>query len=656
MEPLCEFCESAQASVKCLDCAKNRITCGKCFKRKHKSDATKAHKSVPIAEASKQTPSTTTPAPYPCSEHGLERRYICKVCEVTVCPDCLAVGMHKGHDVILFAEVDKHIRERFAGTIKELLERITKMKSLSASKKEQLADSAKKSKAKVIEALREQIAAKEKEAMTSIDKEYEGLLAPCQKIDSALAQAEDAVKAGLAKTITQDGYDLLAKVKLPDVAAIKETLDAIKDPTTKSAGLDAFIRPEEHGNPHKYSEDEKETVEIARKQVTAIKGVEFCYICRTFACSKCGGCFRCNKCGRIACPTCKATCGWCWAKVCVKCAVEWKESRCVECVRKGPVNCLGPDVKRVYTILSNALGCRNVGYFDLASQKMVNTGVDPLQDIGLIQVEKRIFIVGGCDPCKNIVEFVESTSTIVARSPPKNLRGATALCELGGGRFCAVGGCNGVGEMRSCEEYNISQDCWKPLPDLIEPRTLAGCALYMQRELYCFAGHDGRTWLNSIEKLCLLPSEGERWERVDLAENEAVDVNRPLLFQVAEDRVIIFGSDTTDVYMFDPKGKSILVHKGIKMTEDYFYRIPYRIVDTVYFVGFRGHIHTYDMKTQTYSAFKYYQFISHSSFWKRTVKRVFQALLGRFPIAPGVLGFWGFGIQEPHLKQGIGNE
>eukprot|EP01022_Parablepharisma_sp_SALTPOND_P008610 TRINITY_DN136444_c0_g1_i1.p2 TRINITY_DN136444_c0_g1~~TRINITY_DN136444_c0_g1_i1.p2 ORF type:complete len:251 (+),score=44.56 TRINITY_DN136444_c0_g1_i1:461-1213(+) len=158
------------------------------------------------------------------------------------------MGPHQYHTAILFTQAEEHLKERFGGAIKEqqeVVERIAKMKAVLSGKREGLASTLTKSKSTISEGfakLHSQLLQKEKETMDSLDKTYNSLLQPHKKIDYDLATIEEKVKAaqkGLSEAIalsnTQDGYDQLNQVKLPDIAAIQTMVDSIEAPIASAA-------------------------------------------------------------------------------------------------------------------------------------------------------------------------------------------------------------------------------------------------------------------------------------------------------------------------------------------------------------------------------------------------------------------------------------
>jgi len=234
MEIQCQFCD-APATVKCMDCKKCNILCSECFGFKHKNDASKAHMSVPLS-APGSCPQTSTINFCVCKEHKLERKYICKTCEITICSDCF-VDSHKFHDIIKFAGAQTHIEERFGKQLndqKEALGNMVKVRSEIQERKGKLADSFGKCK-KMIEKhftnLRMQIADSEDkitknitEKFTNSQEKYSKLEADLLKIENEIKETQEMLNRTFELTKTADGYDKLKEIKLPEIIDIKNSI------------------------------------------------------------------------------------------------------------------------------------------------------------------------------------------------------------------------------------------------------------------------------------------------------------------------------------------------------------------------------------------------------------------------------------------------
>eukprot|EP01022_Parablepharisma_sp_SALTPOND_P030013 TRINITY_DN75175_c0_g1_i1.p1 TRINITY_DN75175_c0_g1~~TRINITY_DN75175_c0_g1_i1.p1 ORF type:complete len:610 (+),score=46.79 TRINITY_DN75175_c0_g1_i1:110-1939(+) len=523
MNQLCEFCETNPATIKCLGCLKNNILCLDCYAFKHKNDLTKAHKSIPFTEVAKAQPITPGPiCSYTCSDHGLNRRYICTTCEVTICSDCLVIGAHQFHKAIPFTTADEHTQQRFEETIKAnqgVLERVAKMKATTSSKKEKLATSLLKSKTAIGDAfakLREKIAKKETEVMATLENKYNNLLKLYKDVNTTLSDIDEKIRpaqAELSKALslakTQDGYDQLRNIKFPDIIAIKEVVDKTENSVAIIAdevpgfvlgfdlvqiGIDSFVTFDGTNEDEdkakwvlKYLEEEKFAAEAMKKiqaeldaaqrqlqeKVKAEKADE-CNICGDILCKNCG-LIECKICKKRACGKCNMECPRCKKKACANCIKEWKEGTCQECIenirRKMPrknkkygksnpymEKDFFQSIKRIYSVFNRLGYSQRVCYFDLVSQKLINMNILVVERSGFIQVENRIYIVVGYPAIKGLKEFMESSQAIVPRTPTITPRSRIGLCKLINNTFCAIGVYNNDGYLRACEEYNIERN------------------------------------------------------------------------------------------------------------------------------------------------------------------------------------------------------
>eukprot|EP01022_Parablepharisma_sp_SALTPOND_P026795 TRINITY_DN64938_c0_g1_i1.p1 TRINITY_DN64938_c0_g1~~TRINITY_DN64938_c0_g1_i1.p1 ORF type:complete len:552 (-),score=49.03 TRINITY_DN64938_c0_g1_i1:184-1701(-) len=239
MEQLCEFCEAAPAAIRCLNCTRLKLLCAECFAIKHKPDANKGHKSVPITELDSKATDTGM---YLCPEHKQERHYICKVCEMTTCAHCHAIGAHKGHDGILFSDVDKNLHERFGEIIQEQQSLITLLKyfrNFSILKAKKLKSSLTQQKEYIKSAfacIKDIVNAREAKVLELVDKEHNSMLTSYCSVDTILNESEKNIKAAqyevqriIENAKTPYGYDQFAKTKAPDLKAAKERIVKVKD-------------------------------------------------------------------------------------------------------------------------------------------------------------------------------------------------------------------------------------------------------------------------------------------------------------------------------------------------------------------------------------------------------------------------------------------
>lgn len=77
-------------------------------------------------------------------------------------------------------------------------------------------------------------------------------------------------------------------------------------------------------------------------------------------------------------------------------------------------------------------------------------------------------------------------------------RSCHPLALLGSSRVFATGGYNN-NSLEIAEEYDRVKKEWRPLPNLLEPRSLHGSCSFSNYYVYIFCG-TGKSYLKSIER------------------------------------------------------------------------------------------------------------------------------------------------------------
>jgi hypothetical protein len=115
---ICNGCEAVNSSVFCSSC--NACYCAGCDQKVHKLKNRASHNRVPAAEGRVRRVDT-------CSEHSSQiLDFFCTQCDATICMYCRDYGKHRGHLVVVFAEVAESkrniIREKVAVISKSMKE------------------------------------------------------------------------------------------------------------------------------------------------------------------------------------------------------------------------------------------------------------------------------------------------------------------------------------------------------------------------------------------------------------------------------------------------------------------------------------------------------------------------------------------------------
>jgi len=115
--------------------------------------------------------------------------------------------------------------------------------------------------------------------------------------------------------------------------------------------------------------------------------------------------------------------------------------------------------------------------------------------------------------------------------------------------------------INKCEKYDIFNDKWIEIPDIIQKRQNAALAVHNQRYLYAFCGYDGYRNVDTFERLDFL-DEDKGWEMFDLKsvakDIDVVDIrkNRMGVINLDFDRMLIFGGERNnkeykDAYIYE---------------------------------------------------------------------------------------------------------
>jgi len=98
MNSVCEACDTRQATIYCMNCAKLHLYCQKCYETSHECDSKRLHKIQTISMATSGEEGLEEMLF--CQEHGRKfKEYSCLTCNQSICSDCLIIGKHVGHEM-----------------------------------------------------------------------------------------------------------------------------------------------------------------------------------------------------------------------------------------------------------------------------------------------------------------------------------------------------------------------------------------------------------------------------------------------------------------------------------------------------------------------------------------------------------------------------
>jgi len=707
---ICNICCENEAELKCSSCNINKFMCKMCFEFTHKSDSKKAHKAVPINAEDIKSLNQPVQEVCKCSKHNQERRYICKICDITVCSDCLVIGSHKLHEAVLFSAMETqmlaHIEnvyqmkttniQKIEKVLKEINEIRTGSKSELAKFREEISNQ--------FSIMAKQLAQAETELRSELDQKYEkahisntGVEDELKKEMQILIKENCSLKEEAKKIKTPDDYDNFAKTGKKEeniqkkIDNVEETLsehskrkyqatieklnifrERFNKLISKEWNNDAKeIKKKKYDNDlgkdlnenlgcenpkekreEGFEEDEKSEIRgnerrgkiEYKSQFKVITNEEELKILDKFEdnqalCEFCNSIIksnnlldRCVNCNHYYCRKCRDSCNLCNEFVCINCKKEWKGGVCKNCEKDSKkwtesANNLDPFTSHIFRISKD----RNydLEYYDVIQKKIINTHIQVKGADRLIQIRKRIFVLGGIDNAgihtRKMREFTAINGMLLEKADMFENKGLMGICKLTDDSFCTVGGCiEDAKAVATCEEYHIEKNVWTKLPKLNESRIQTSCILVMQKTLYCFGGYPSKKkpFINHfIERLHLDDAAiSKKWEIVDclvdatgIWKEKDRTYQRTTLstFQINENEIIIFDS-REKMYSFKFKEKKLTeidsalierkFHNGFLKLE--YFDIPYKISDIYYISNSLCNMILYNLTTKKYEIMK----------------------------------------------------
>lgn len=109
-------------------------------------------------------------------------------------------------------------------------------------------------------------------------------------------------------------------------------------------------------------------------------------------------------------------------------------------------------------------------------------------------------ILGGYDGSKclkscEVYDVAENKWTYI---PDMLSQRAGLKCLVYKNQIYAIGGSNGESRLSSCESFNPDLNCWSPVPEMNSPRSNFGVEI-MDDAVFVLGGFDGRSVIDKVE-------------------------------------------------------------------------------------------------------------------------------------------------------------
>eukprot|EP00826_Nyctotherus_ovalis_P048061 TRINITY_DN5623_c0_g2_i2.p1 TRINITY_DN5623_c0_g2~~TRINITY_DN5623_c0_g2_i2.p1 ORF type:complete len:476 (+),score=108.61 TRINITY_DN5623_c0_g2_i2:100-1527(+) len=239
--------------------------------------------------------------------------------------------------------------------------------------------------------------------------------------------------------------------------------------------------------------------------------------------------------------------------------------------------------------------------YDVQTKKMTPAVPVP-QWCTVTQLGSQTFLTGGCNPVvTNMVsEFIEASQQLVLREPMKYAKHCHRTEATSPKTFITIGGDNGTISVPYCEEYSVTDNKWKMLPNLNKARHYAGTAL-LGKYVYAIGG---RSTSGEIERLDL--TEKKRWVIISPTIIEIAFTNDTLAFPTSSEEITLFrGGNLTEVAVYNVK-RGTVKKQGFTLKGDFYrYNPVCQIGRNSYVIGHLGHIHIYKAAERRFEEIDY---------------------------------------------------
>ena len=169
--------------------------------------------------------------------------------------------------------------------------------------------------------------------------------------------------------------------------------------------------------------------------------------------------------------------------------------------------------------------------------------------------------------CRILNFNLESKYTSTIKTAPVIERWYPSLVKVENYIILAAGYNSQIYCLSNVSYYNVAEDKWSDsqsidLPPLNQARyDAAACCL--KDQVYIFAGYDGKSYLNSIEKIgagSLISNGRDRWELIQTSPTILSPRREPAVAPLNNTEIMIFGgyknsNNLGDVIVFDTKTK-----------------------------------------------------------------------------------------------------
>eukprot|EP00826_Nyctotherus_ovalis_P058013 TRINITY_DN7950_c0_g1_i4.p1 TRINITY_DN7950_c0_g1~~TRINITY_DN7950_c0_g1_i4.p1 ORF type:complete len:309 (+),score=74.26 TRINITY_DN7950_c0_g1_i4:347-1273(+) len=237
--------------------------------------------------------------------------------------------------------------------------------------------------------------------------------------------------------------------------------------------------------------------------------------------------------------------------------------------------------------------------YDIQSKKLECLPDIP-KDASVIHISGHTFISGGRSSSKDLKEYIEEYAVLYPKASMKHAKEDHTIQIISKNVFATVGGFSG-GTLKCCEEYLVAEDKWEELPPLNNSRYTAATVFMDNKMLYAIGGNrDG----SNIEVLDY--SEKKECKIVNIMFKEVEFDYSPKTLPVSKNEVLILcGNDSTNAGLLNLKGNVIKKYPGLQLKDSYFRNQIYVKDKKGYILGYRGHIHIFDLETKKFTEIEY---------------------------------------------------
>eukprot|EP00826_Nyctotherus_ovalis_P015158 TRINITY_DN14284_c0_g1_i8.p1 TRINITY_DN14284_c0_g1~~TRINITY_DN14284_c0_g1_i8.p1 ORF type:complete len:469 (+),score=51.63 TRINITY_DN14284_c0_g1_i8:79-1485(+) len=247
---------------------------------------------------------------------------------------------------------------------------------------------------------------------------------------------------------------------------------------------------------------------------------------------------------------------------------------------------------------NNSVLCR----YNILTKKLTPTVSVPL-NCSVLQIERAVFVSGGYPHLVDALsEFIEETSTLIAKQPMLHPKWGHSMQALSRKAFATIGGCSDLTPISYCEEYSTAQNTWKALPSLTRADCYCGTALLANTFLYAIGGSKHRS---TIEMLNM--DERKEWVVVTPVTSEVMFTICSQAFEISGKEIVIVSGG---IGVFDTEEKVVRKVSDLLKNDYYYYNSVCVINGVAYIIGGYGNIHIHHIAKKSFELIEYSSAIS----------------------------------------------